>query len=327
MAPETPAGSNVSVVPFGRLVPDALDPLFEAQRREWLDRLSWDLTTTSGLVATAIRDRSLRGAAVFVGGEAAGFAFYSVEPDRSLVGDFYVLPHRRTGAVNSALAEGIVRQIQRSRPRKRVENQAICFDTSGADEVFARHGFARYEREYRAAASAGATAAEARHESVDVRGWRDADFAGAARAIFESYRGTVDARVNGQYRSPEGCADLLEVLTSTAWCGRFDPAVTRVAVDRATGRCCGVVVASVISRSAAHLGQISVLPRYQGRGVGRALVRSALGAAEGAGLARVTLAVTLANARAARLYELAGFHPVLRFSVYTREPARLTSFR
>jgi ribosomal protein S18 acetylase RimI-like enzyme len=324
MAAIDSASQKTEVMPFGRLAPGALDGVLAAQGREWLERLDWDIAEITAFVAGAIRSRSLRGTAVLVGGEPAGFGFYTVEVDRCLIGELYVTPEHRGPELHAALVDGLARQIRNTKPRKRVESQSIVFDARGFDEAFAALGFERHGREYLAAELAtGPPEPAGDHPRVEVRAWKDSDFAAAVDVVYEAYRGSVDARTNVQYRTREGCADLLDALTDSPWCGRFEPALARVAVDRATGRCCGVAVASAISERAAHFGQISVLPAYQNEGVGRAMIRGALASAASAGYPRATLAVTSENAAAAGLYRDLGFRTLLEFPVYTRDPAPL----
>ena len=316
------APKQTEVVPFARLAPGALDGVFAAQCREWLERLDWDIADITKFVAEAIRSRSLRGSAVLVDGRAAGFGFFTIEVDRCLIGELYVSPEYRSAELHAALVDGLAQQIRHTKPRKRVESQSILFDTRGFDEAFAGHGFARHERDYLAADLDGAEPPAAEeHPRVRVREWEDSDFASALEVVYQSYRDSVDARLNAQYRTREGCADLLDALTESLWCGRFDPGLARVAVDRETRRCCGVTIASAISDRVAHLGQISVLPVYQNEGIGRAMIRETLAAAARAGFARATLAVTRENRTAAKLYGSLGFRGQLEFPVYTRDPA------
>lgn len=318
------AGRSLEVVPFGRLPAGAMAGVLAAQRAEWLERLEWDIAEITDFVEEAVAGRSLRGSALLANDEVAGFGFFTVEVDRCLIGELYVGPEARSPEAHEALVEGVVRQIRQTRPRKRVESQSIVFDPRGFDEAFARHGFARHDRDYLVAELAAAPATPAEHPEVEIRPWREIDFAPALEVVYRAYRGTVDAELNVQYRSREGCADLLDALTDDVWCGRFDPALARVAVERRTGRCVGVAVASAIGPRAAHFGQISVHPRLQNRGVGRRMLASALAAAREAGFARATLAVTRANRAAGALYASLGFTPSLAFPVYTRDP---TPFR
>jgi ribosomal protein S18 acetylase RimI-like enzyme len=313
---------ELSVVSFRRLEPGALDGLLEEQRDEWLRRLSWDLGEVTRFLADAIRDRSLKGSAVLINGEPVGFGFYTVEVDRCLIGDLYVRSSSRRADVNAALVAGLVEQVLGSRTRKRIESHSICFDTTGFDAAFADEGFEGATRAYMELQLTPESTPAADHARVEIRPWRDNDFAQAVEVIYQAYRGTIDARMNCQYRTREGCADLLDALTDSAWCGTFSRDATSVAVDRKTNRICGVAICSRISIAAAHLGQVSVLPTYQGQRIGRALIGRTLGAARGGGCQLVTLAVTKENAVAARLYDAMGFDRKLEFRIYTREADR-----
>jgi ribosomal protein S18 acetylase RimI-like enzyme len=316
------APKKTEVVPFARLTRGALGRVLEAQRREWRERLAWDIAEIADFVEGAIDSRSLRGLALVADDEVVGFGFYTVEVERCLIGELYVRPEARSPEMSALLADGLVRRIRRAKPRMRVESQSIVFDGRGLDEAFAKLGFARHERAYLALdLDAREFDEPPEHRRVVVRAWEPSDFAPAVEVVYQGYRGSVDAKLNAQYRSREGCADLIDALTDTAWCGRFDPRLARVAVDRETGRCCGVAIASAISSPAAHFGQVSVLPRRQNEGVGRAMLESALAAARREGFATATLAVTRANVAAGALYHSLGFRSRVEFPVYTRDAA------
>jgi len=70
--------------------------------------------------------------------------------------------------------------------------------------------------------------------------------------------------------------------------------------------------------SCGEVGAIYALPEFWGRGVGRRLLAYGLGELRRLGLSPVLLWVLVANERARRLYERAGFHadgPVVGFEV------------
>jgi ribosomal protein S18 acetylase RimI-like enzyme len=203
----------------------------------------------------------------------------------------------------------------------RIESQALCLDPRGVAEVFLARGFARHERSYMTAPAVAR--AVSRPVDASVRSWRPADRHTVTEMILSSYKGTIDGAINCQYRTRDGCADLVEALTETEWCGQFLPDVTRVAVERASGRGVGVAIATRVSPTTVHIGQISVHPRGQGRGIGAALVRGVLEASEAEGVERVTLAVTRANETALRLYERAGFVETVRFPIFIKDPSPL----
>jgi ribosomal protein S18 acetylase RimI-like enzyme len=86
-----------------------------------------------------------------------------------------------------------------------------------------------------------------------------------------------------------------------------------------------VLVASRLARANGHVCQVSVAPEAQGRGLGAALVTTALRAFRDQGLSSATLSVTVANERAVCLYELLGFRVQRVFGAHAwaRPPARI----
>jgi ribosomal protein S18 acetylase RimI-like enzyme len=168
------------------------------------------------------------------------------------------------------------------------------------------------------AASPGRSSPNRESTDVSIREWEENDFASTARIIHESYRGEHDSRINSQYASEEGCAELLSVLTEHLWCGDFLPRVSRVAVS-GSGKRVGVLIASRIAEGVGHISQISILPDYQGRGIGRRMICEALARFSSRGFNKVSLAVTATNANAFHLYRSCGFRTRHCFPVFYRE--------
>jgi ribosomal protein S18 acetylase RimI-like enzyme len=115
----------------------------------------------------------------------------------------------------------------------------------------------------------------------------------------------------------------VDTLVVRSGCGRFDPDASRLA--EAPWGPVGVLIASRLARANGHVCQVSVVPEGQGRGLGAALVNTALGAFREQGLASATLSVTVDNERAHRLYELLGFRVQRAFGAHAwaRPPARI----
>jgi len=312
---------SLSVLPIAKVSRAGLRALLDLECDEWLDRLGWDFTDVAGLMAEAVVHGVLRGTALVAGAETAGIAVYTSESRRCLIGEIFVAPAYRSPETMGLLVHSMLEAMPGKDRRKRIESQSVVFEAGGADEVFAAAGFERSPRSYLVADSAEvALSGRIRSQGrISLRSWLDSDFGPASEIVYASYKGSVDAVANSGYRTRVGCADLVDALTEGVWCGHFDPAMAHVAVDEATGRMCGVAIASRISPSVAHIGQISVLPSYQGRGVGRALVEGVLTGARLAEIRTVTLAVTLANERALHLYESCGFRRTVDFPVYYRD--------
>lgn len=313
------AQPDVRVIPLCEADRSSLSDVMAEQRDDWVAALDWDLADINAALLEAVRTGTISGAAAVTAERVVGFGFFTVEVDRCLLGDAFITRAFRTESVYAAIVDELLRQAGEVRPLKRVENHTIGIATDVADAVLGERGFDLHEREYLERAAVAEEGAPAGHMRVRMRAWDEVDFARAAEVIYQAYRGTADAKVNCQYRSRDGCADLLDALTNTVWCGRFDPETTRVALDAETGKLCGVSIATRISAKTVHLGQVSVLPVYQGQGIGRSLVRATIDAAARNGLERCSLAVTKANRVAEALYRDLGFESRREFRVYTRD--------
>jgi ribosomal protein S18 acetylase RimI-like enzyme len=115
----------------------------------------------------------------------------------------------------------------------------------------------------------------------------------------------------------------VETLVLRAGCGRFDPEASFVAETREGAT--GVLLASHLSRTNGHVCQVSVVPESQARGLGGALMASALASFRRQGLQTASLSVTVDNRRAYRLYERLGFRLRKPFAAHAwvRPPARI----
>jgi ribosomal protein S18 acetylase RimI-like enzyme len=227
----------------------------------------------------------------------------------------------------------VLRRLDAQPRLRRIECQSVSFHNQGADDVFAARGFERFERHFMmshlSSSDISNESAGRLHDSADsgaqlaqgtgtirIRPWQEDDFGSAVRIIFRSYRGEDDSRINAQYASEEGCGELLSILTDTLWCGQFLPEASRVATCGITGNQVGILISSRMSPDTGHLGQISVLPTYQGRGIGRRLIQSAKSELCKRGFDSTSLAVTATNTRAVSLYQSCGFSTIHSFPVY-----------
>lgn len=141
-----------------------------------------------------------------------------------------------------------------------------------------------------------------------------------AEVDFASYRGTVDGALYWRYFcSRRGCRQMWQEAFQGRF-GAFDEARTRLLYYGE--RLCGDVLCCERNRDEGFIANIAVLPEDRG-GTGRALLLSALWAYREAGFRRVSLAVTMANTHAYRLYEGLGFRRLYRFPVLARPGAAL----
>jgi ribosomal protein S18 acetylase RimI-like enzyme len=135
-----------------------------------------------------------------------------------------------------------------------------------------------------------------------------------------AYRDTLDARLYWQYFStPVGC-ELMWREAIDGKFGRFDAQRTLLLLR--DGRVCGDIMASIRNPSEGFVGNLAVVPEHRG-GTGRALLLSCLWRFRAAGFDRVSLAVTLDNQQAFRLYSRLGFVMNNRFPLVARPVHRL----
>ncbi len=299
----------------------SLEKLFDEQCAEWIELLKWDFKGPSMLIRDVARQRQLTGLVATRGATTVGFAYYLIEGSRCSIGDVYVSRACRGVGIDGQLAAAVFDRLDRVSRVRRIESQYVGVGNYEADALFQARGFQRLERNYMLVdldAVSSADGLSIDPGGVSIRPWKKNDFSQAARVIHRSYHDTHDSSINTQYRTEEGCADLLSILTDSVWCGDFVPQVSRVAL-RPSGSLVGVLIGSRVSHGVGHVGQISVHPASQAQGIGRRLLQSALSEFRTLGFKSVTLAVTSANVNAVRLYESCGFRTIHSFPVFYRE--------
>ncbi|HKA20471.1 MAG TPA: GNAT family N-acetyltransferase [Blastocatellia bacterium] len=311
---------EISIVPIADINLASLEKLFDEECAEWLNLLKWDYKGASTLIRDVARQRQLSGFAAMRGSTALGFAYYVIEGWRCSIGDIYVSKRWRRLGLDRELAKAILDQLDLFRRLRRIESQYVGLENNEADTMFQSRGFERLERSYMIADLRSTIPTTVRTDlpDISIRQWQPGDFDQAAKVIHRSYRGKHDSRINSQYQNLQGCAELLTILTDHFWCGDFLPQMSLVAA-RSSGALAGVLIASRVAPGVGHLGQISVHPGQQGRGIGRRMIEKALHQYGLEGYESVSLAVTTANANAFHLYQSCGFRTAHTFPVFYRE--------
>ena len=309
---------EVRMIPMAETDLAALEQLFDEECDEWLELLKWDYKGASMLVRDVARQRQLAGLVAMSGNATVGFAYYLIEGPRCSIGDIYVSRPWRGMGIDGDMAEAVLDKLDQVGRVRRIESQCVGVGNHDADVLFQARGFERLERSYMLAEVVPDDAEPAQIPDITIRPWKEGDFSQAVRVIHRSYHGRHDSRINSQYRTEQGCAELLTILTDHIWCGDFLPLVSRVAV-RPSGSIVGVLIASRVARGVGHLGQISVHPAHQGRGIGRRMIASAVSELGNRGFKLTSLAVTTANASAFHLYQTCGFETIHTFPVFYRE--------
>ena len=327
MATAALTDTEMRIIPLAQANIAGLEALIDEQCDEWLRLLGWDYTVPSQLIRQVARQRELSGFVAVRGGATVGFAYYVVEATRCSIGDIFVSKEARGAGADRLMASAILEKLNRLPRMRRVESQCVGVGNDGANELFEAQGFERFDRYYmmidlngldRSVFHGKENRSGPLHD-ISMRAWEEDDFTRAAQIIHRSYKGKHDSRINSQYATEEGCAELLMILTDHVWCGDFLPQVSRVAIHPATDGQVGVLIASRIAPGTGHIGQISVQPAYQGIGLGRRMIYEALSEFQRRGFKSASLAVTSANVGALHLYQSCGFRTVHTFPVFYRE--------
>jgi len=313
--------SEVQIIPLLEAEVSQLEYLFDEQCAEWLELLGWDYSGASELIRQVVRDKDLTGFVAMAGNAPIGFIYYVIENTRCSIGEIFISKNWRGRGADRRLAEAVIERVGKISRVRRLESQSLSIENQAAQEFFEDYGCTRFDRNYmtvqlRDWQPESSQPGAGKAPDIFVRAWQEEDFTESVKVIQNSYKDTIDSRINNQYCTEEGCADLLVVLTQHIWCGDFLPHVSRVAIDRKSGKILGVLAASRISHGRGHISQISVRQTHQGQGVGRQMIVSALIEFANLNFDSVSLAVTDANTNALGLYESCGFRTVHAFPVF-----------
>ena len=182
------------------------------------------------------------------------------------------------------------------------------------EESLRQQGFRLYKRQFMLLKLDSARQEPARLSAAfRLERWHDRYFEPCAKLIYLAYADHVDGEVNDQYRSRSGALKFLKNIILLPGCGQFVPAASFVLRDSVTDQIIAAVLTSEVSAGVGHITQICVLPGYQGHGLGRALMLTAIRALRGMHFQELTLTVTSVNANAVHLYEQLGFRTIRSF--------------
>jgi ribosomal protein S18 acetylase RimI-like enzyme len=310
--------------PLSEVPPRELRPLLDEEAATWERDLSWDFSEVRTAISGGVERGNLQGRAVVEGSRAVAYCYFMADAARVIVGSIFASCTRRGRGLEDELALAVVADARRERGSGRVECQTLFCTSSAVDGCFEREGFTSRARHYmRRDLGEPLPPAGTAPPGLTIRPLRRDDLAAAAEIVFRSHAGTVDAALNLTYSTPASCRAFVDTLVVRSGCGRFDPEASRIA-EGPRGPV-GVIVASRLARTNGHVCQVSVTPEAQGRGLGATLVVGALRAFREQGLESATLSVTVANARAHRLYERLGFRLAKAFAAHAwaRPPARI----
>jgi len=140
--------------------------------------------------------------------------------------------------------------------------------------------------------------------------WNEAVIDVHARTKFRAFRDELDAIVFPCLGSLEGCRRLMREIRNKSG---FLPAATWLIARGTTPESlqwCGTIQGVADRHGVGMIQNVGVVPGHRGLGLGRCLVERAAAGFRMHGLRRVSLEVTVDNARAVRLYQRLGFRRI-----------------
>jgi len=302
-----------------------LRPLLDEECSLWQSELAWDFSDVRAAVATGIDRGSLPGRVVMEGTRASAYCYYMVDAGRVIIGSIFAGREHRCRDLEEGLVSAVVTDARGERGSGRVECQTLFCTSEAVDRRFEATGFSSRTRHYMRCDLRGPLPPRdpPLPAGVGLRPLRRGDLPAAAEIVYRSHVGTTDAALNLTYATPATCRAFVETLVLRSGCGRFDADASRLA-EGPRGPV-AVLIASRLAAANGHVCQVSVTPEAQGRGLGAALMATALHSFREQGLASATLSVTVANERAHRLYELLGFRSQRTFGAHAwvRPPAKI----
>ncbi len=299
-------------VALDQIDPESLEALLVEETARYDEWYRWDFRPTADLVRKLVGGHSLGGMALMVGGEAVGYSYFVVEDHKAIIGDAYVRDEWASAATERLLMATTLEQVREHPQVRRLESQPMMLRFT-----YTHPRMERIERLFLELELSRTRWPSALHAPSGYRletwNWRHEDE--AARLIFRSYRGHMDADINDQYRAPGKARTYLANMIRYPSCGEFSQAASFVVTEKAGGRAVGLVLSSV-SRTVGHVAQLCVEPAAQRLGIGKLMLWAALAKFTELDCECSTLTVTAANRPAVRLYESLGYAERCRVAAY-----------
>ncbi len=311
-------GGSLEILDLRHFAAPALRPVLEAEGELWEQRLHWDYRASARLLMQYLDNHMLPGFAALESGRVVGYVFCVYEENKAVIGDVFAL----SGAVNGAgggfipaqsseetLLRHLFELLLNSPHVDRIESQLLLHPAGTFAGIFRATGFEIYRRLFLVQQLQGRSSPPCADLPADLelRPWREADLAPAARLICEAYRGHPDSLINDQYRSTHGSMRFLNNIVHYAGCGNFAPQASFVVVERENRELAALVLGSRVSGQSGHLTQVCVHPAFRRRGLARLLLSQAASSFIRLGATEISLTVTEANPEAIQLYNDEGY--------------------
>jgi len=298
------------------LVPaEEMAALYRREAARWRGELDWDSADTWDALERARRSGRVPGlVARLASGAIGGWVYYLLHGGELQIGAL--------SATSPGVAAALLDAVLAS-PAAAVATRTVFFAFTDAPAVAAvldERGFAVDLQQYLVCPLAPAPPDPA------LRAWRDDDVAAAVAVLAAAYGGPDPRRAFVPSGTAADWHDYVRQLMATTGCGRFQPALCRLA-PRDFGPFDGVALVTAVSDTSAHLAQLAVHPGAARTGLGRRLLTAVAAASAAAGYRQLSLLVSDDNVPARRLYAAAGFTARATFVAATRAGRRAAPVR
>ncbi len=305
--------TSAEILDLRHFAATVLRPVLDAEGEQWEQRLHWDYHASARLLMQYLDNHMLPGFASLESGRVTGYVFCVYEENKSVIGDVFALPGAADGAggglspslaTEQKLLRHLFELLLNSPHVDRIESQLLLHPAGAFGDIFRANGFEVFRRLFLVQPLQGRWSPPPADlpANLELRPWREADLAAAARLICDAYRGHPDSLINDQYRSAHGSMRFLNNIVHYAGCGAFSPQASFVVVERANRELVALVLGSRVSGQSGHLTQVCVHPAFRRRGLARMLLAQAAFSFMRLGVAEISLTVTEANTDATRLY-------------------------
>ncbi len=197
----------------------------------------------------------LPGFAALKAGKVIGYVFCVYEDTKAVIGDVFALPELPDRASSGSspvhtteeiLLRHLFELLLNSPHVDRIESQLLLHRSGAYTSIFGEAGFHIFRRLFLVQPLQGRW--QPPHAdlpaNLELRPWREADLAPAARLICEAYRNHPDSLINDQYRSVHGSMRFLNNIVHYAGCGKFfSSRPSHVVVERGSRELAALVLA------------------------------------------------------------------------------------
>lgn len=307
---------DLELIPLSSAERELVAALMGEEEEAWKRELDWDYGPVRRILRSLLDQRLLPG---YMAGDlqrGLGYTYFLIHQHKAIIGTFFGSRSKCTPEIADAILSAAIRSIQAMRAIKRIEAQIMPFNGIDPRPVFGRHAFRHHPRYYmEMRLSDRESRATPLPVGICIAPWDLSHAALCAEIVLRSYSHETDSLICEDYCSLPGCESYLHSLVENPGCGIFLDRASFMALGP-QGAPCGLIIGSKISSTSAMIPQISILPEYQGKGLGNALIRRSLEEFARMGFPFVTLAVTQDNQRALEWYQRLGFKVRKEFGAY-----------